>query len=241
MPNPIDNSFINTQFKTFVDFARGKDAGTKVRALIGNNGPERTIGAKSESVLNKIFFRLPSNKAVNNEVRTIFRASVARMFGGEEHIPASVKSAMKLGDYGKGRPLTAHRILAVQSALEQIAAKHDTLLQRGLAYYGDRHGPGGYANLVKLAFASCHGNPDAMDIVDNTSFRSSKPAAGSPAANRTSRSASRACSRTWRSSRPSPARTPPSTWRARKCSCWAASRCRARSSPASCRPPTARR
>lgn len=43
MPNPIDNSFINAQFKTFVDFARGKDAGTKVRALVGNEGQERTV------------------------------------------------------------------------------------------------------------------------------------------------------------------------------------------------------
>ena len=165
MPNSID-SFINAQFKTFVDFARGKDAGTKVRALVGNDGLERTVGAKSESVLNKIFFRVPSNKAVNNEVRTLFRTAVARMFGGEEHLPASVKTAMKLGDFGKGRPLTARRILAVQSALEQIAAKHDTLLQKGLAAYGDRHGNGASANLVKLAFASCHGNADAMDVVD---------------------------------------------------------------------------
>ncbi len=166
MPIDINDAFINAQFQNFVDFARGKGAGTKVRALIGNDGPERTVGAKSESVLNKIFFRVPSNKAVNNEVRTLFRAAVARMFGGEEHIPASVKTAMKLGDYGKGRPLTARRILAVQSALEQIAAKHDDLLQKGLGFYGDRHGIGASANLVKLAFASCHGNADAMDVVD---------------------------------------------------------------------------
>jgi hypothetical protein len=33
MPKPVDNAFINAQFKTFVDFARGKDAGTKVRGL----------------------------------------------------------------------------------------------------------------------------------------------------------------------------------------------------------------
>ena len=29
------------------------------------------------------------------------------MFGGEENIPKSVLDAMKLQDYGKGRPLTA--------------------------------------------------------------------------------------------------------------------------------------
>lgn len=165
MPIDINDAFINAQFKTFVDFARGKDADTKVRALIGNDGPERTVGAKSESVLNKIFFRVPSNKAVNNEVRTIFRASIIRMFGGETHIPASVKSAMKLGDYDKGRPLTARRILAVQSALEQIAAKHDDFLQRGLDAYGERAN-GLAADRVKTAYACCHGNADAMDAVD---------------------------------------------------------------------------
>jgi hypothetical protein len=165
MPNPIDNAFINAQFKNFVDFARNADAGTKVRTTIGNDGPLHTIAAKSESVLNKIFFRTRSNKSVNNEVRTLFRQSVARMFGGEEHIPAAVKSAMKMGDFGKGRPLTARRILAVQSALEQIAAKHDAFLQDGLNYYGDRDNGRG-ATLVKLAFSSCHGNADAMEIVD---------------------------------------------------------------------------
>ncbi len=29
------------------------------------------------------------------------------MFGGESHIPDSVKEAMKLEDYGKGKPITA--------------------------------------------------------------------------------------------------------------------------------------
>ena len=47
MPIDINDAFINAQFQTFVDFARGKDAGTKVRALIGNDGPEHTVGAKS--------------------------------------------------------------------------------------------------------------------------------------------------------------------------------------------------
>ena len=36
--------------------------------------------------------------------------AVADMFGGENHIPDSVKVAMKLEDYGKGKPLTARRI-----------------------------------------------------------------------------------------------------------------------------------
>ena len=164
MSNPlnVNDAFINAQFKTFVDFAKGKDENTKVQALIGNG--VHTIAAKSESIFNKLFIRTGANKSVNDEVRTLFRESVARMFGGEDHIPASVKSAMKMGDYGKGRPLTARRIMAVQTALEQIAAKHDELLQKGLDEYASREPV--FADRVKLAFASCHGNAEAMDIVD---------------------------------------------------------------------------
>ena len=37
------------------------------------------------------------------------------MFGGEDKIPANVKDAMKLEDYGHGRPLTVRRITIVKA------------------------------------------------------------------------------------------------------------------------------
>ena len=54
------------------------------------------------------------------------------MFGGENHIPDSVKAAMKLEDYGKGKPLTARRILAVKAAIDA-----DGTYDRLLATFGN--------------------------------------------------------------------------------------------------------
>lgn len=53
-------------------------------------------------------------------MRDLFRKSVADVFGGESRIPASVRKAMLLSDYGKGKPLTARRILAVKTAIEAV-------------------------------------------------------------------------------------------------------------------------
>ena len=41
------------------------------------------------------------------------------MFGGESRIPESVKDAMLLKDYDKGKPLTARRIMAVKAAIDK--------------------------------------------------------------------------------------------------------------------------
>lgn len=58
-------------------------------------------------------FRNAKQIADNNSARAQFMKAVADIFGGESHIPASVKAAMKWDDFdGKGRPLTARRIRA---------------------------------------------------------------------------------------------------------------------------------
>ena len=59
--------------------------------------------------------------AGNNMVRAEFKNAVVSVFGGEDKIPQSVKTAMKWDDFdGKGRPLTARRIRAT---LAQINAE----------------------------------------------------------------------------------------------------------------------
>ena len=40
------------------------------------------------------------------------------MFGGENRVPESVKKAMLMEDYDKGKPLTARRILAIKAAVD---------------------------------------------------------------------------------------------------------------------------
>ena len=55
---------------------------------------------------------------VNDRTRAIFRAAVVNMFGGENRVPESVKKAMLMEDYDKGKPLTARRIMAVKEAID---------------------------------------------------------------------------------------------------------------------------
>lgn len=63
-------------------------------------------------------FRSRENKEANDTTRELFRSAVAEMFGGEDNVPESVRAAMKMEDYGKGRPLTARRILTVKAAID---------------------------------------------------------------------------------------------------------------------------
>jgi len=49
-----------------------------------------------------------------NATFNAFMKAVGNMFGGVDHIPDNVKEAMKLEDYGKGKPLTARRRGALQ-------------------------------------------------------------------------------------------------------------------------------
>ncbi len=70
-------------------------------------------------------FRSRANKEANNATRELFKSAVAEMFGGEDHIPERVRAAMKMNDYGKGRPLTARRIMAVKTAIDAVIGDLD--------------------------------------------------------------------------------------------------------------------
>ena len=126
MPNTIDNKnlFLDTQFQQFVQFAEGAVAAGKEKAVARLSESElggivtRTIKPTSADWVGVGAGRLSSLKKANNTTREAFMKAVAEMFGGEDHIPGSVKDAMKLEDYGKGRPLTARRILAVKAAID---------------------------------------------------------------------------------------------------------------------------
>ena len=126
MPNTINNQnlFLDTQFQQFVQFAEGAVAAGKEKAVARLSESElggivtRTIKPTSADWVGVGAGRLSSLKKANNTTREAFMKAVAEMFGGEDHIPGSVKDAMKLEDYGKGRPLTARRILAVKAAID---------------------------------------------------------------------------------------------------------------------------
>ena len=122
----------NAQFRQFVDFAstaRANGSDSKI-AQIGTSGQGvdganplagRTIVPKSQWDFRGNIGRRAASRATNDSVRELFRNTLIEMFGGESKIPQSVKDAMKLQDYGKGKPLTARRILAVSAAATAAA------------------------------------------------------------------------------------------------------------------------
>ena len=116
--------FNTATFDAFVSFARTQEAAGKEKAVarvetsVQGGLETRTIKRASGDWVGVGPGRLGSLKDANNVARDLFRKAVADMFGGENHIPESVKEAMKLHDYGKGKPLTARRILAVKTAID---------------------------------------------------------------------------------------------------------------------------
>ena len=120
------NLFQNAQFQQFVDFAEAAAKAGKQKAIARLDAGElggianRTIKPGSGDWVGVGAGRLASLKKANNITRDAFMKAVSDMFGGMNRIPASVKEAMKLEDYGKGKPLTARRILAVKAAIDAV-------------------------------------------------------------------------------------------------------------------------
>ena len=116
---------INAQFTKFLQFAESQANPAKSEAIARVTGKEeslagRTISASTTDYVRGVFNwgkRSGADEAKNNETRAIFKKAVADIFGGVGKIPQNVKKAMLLGDYDKGKPLTARRIMAVQKAL----------------------------------------------------------------------------------------------------------------------------
>ncbi len=128
MPNNIELN--NAQFKVFTQFAaNAKDRGTHLKlatdALVGSDGAPRTIVSKHTDFYGNRF-RKKYNRDENNDVRTLFMNTVLEMFGKEDpnDLPEKVRIAMRLQDYGEGKPLTARRILAVSKAISEVAGQN---------------------------------------------------------------------------------------------------------------------
>ena len=120
---------VNNQFQKFYEFAQARKLEGKNTAIakLGGDAPadplaERSIVAKKGDFIGK--FRFQASKDVNNAVRDLFKRTVIDMFGGERNIPDSVKTAMLLKDYGKGKPLTARRIDAVATAIKKLGMEN---------------------------------------------------------------------------------------------------------------------
>ncbi|MBR6074513.1 MAG: hypothetical protein IKP87_04345, partial [Victivallales bacterium] len=134
---PINNiNGYNDAFKAFTDFATHAKSGSTI-AQVGGTGPlaGRTIVAKTGFDFIGNVGRRQESRDVNNAVRDLFKQAIADMFGGPDKIPESVRDAMKLSDFGKGKPLTARRILAVKTAVDQVAAKTSNCIAESKAHF----------------------------------------------------------------------------------------------------------
>ena len=115
MPTQINSNY-SANFQKFVDFARNAYATTGENTVVRFSGMPRGDyqGAFAS------FWRTSEMKAANDQVRDLFRKTVADMFGGERNIPDIVRDNMKLEDFGQGKPLTARRINLVKTAIDIV-------------------------------------------------------------------------------------------------------------------------
>ena len=118
MINALDSNGVSFQFSEFVKAAQSARNGKSIVRFLGEAGTAtvREVAVSKSDSIGKLC-RDTRVKTANDVTRQIFRQSVAAMFGGEENIPRSVKKAMLLADYDKGKPLSARRIIAVQNAV----------------------------------------------------------------------------------------------------------------------------
>ncbi len=162
----------NSQFDQFVQFAA--TSGEKDIARLGTTDNLGTRKVTAHTVDHVGALRRSSEAKVHNEAaRAAFKSAVANMFGGESRIPENVRAAMQLSDYGQGKPLTARRIIAVKTAVDEASAALDLAVQKAMDKFTswaayDTLSPAEQARgaaLVATAVKMCAGDKDALDSV----------------------------------------------------------------------------
>ena len=125
--NTINGNGMSLQFEEFARLAGASTKGTNVVRFLGSSDAA-TVHEVAVTTSDKVgkWFRSDGVKAANDTTRAIFRQSIVDMFGGEALIPDNVKEAMKLKDYGKGKPLTAKRIQIVKAAVDAAMREFPT-------------------------------------------------------------------------------------------------------------------
>ena len=189
----LDINGYNATFKAFTDFAKvmtqskgGMNSIARVEtgvdittgALAG-----RTVTASTTDSIRGLFkwFRSPDDQTANNETRKIFRDAINEMFGGDSKIPDSVRDAMRMADYDKGKPLTARRILIVKEAVDAAISAAKSEMRAAIAQAKDvakdsasivfshvpRDRKAEVDGLIDMAIGRCGGDKDALEIISN--------------------------------------------------------------------------
>ena len=161
----------NAQFDAFVQFAtsRGVSGGTALEGQQGADG-SFTVKAKSKWDFSGNIGRSAASKAMNDDIRATFKRAVLDMFGvsDESGLPESVRQAMKFDDYGKGKPLTARRICAVQTAVQQHVDSMAQALRDKIAACGVTVDDRIERRIAKMMDACCGGtsvNKEAFNLM----------------------------------------------------------------------------
>ena len=116
---------VSQQYDRFVEFAsqrndaRNQETIARATHLVdGNILKGRTIDVADDGDKIRKIKRSDALQRENDITRKLFRQAIIDIFGGEDKIPQSVKDAMRLKDYGQGKPLTVRRIMAVKAAVD---------------------------------------------------------------------------------------------------------------------------
>ncbi len=110
-----------TQFAA--DFGFKSKRVAKLDEPAQNGGAVRTIKASTTDSAYALR-RHTADKNANDAVRRMFKQTIIDLFGGENRIPSDVRKKMELGDYNKGKPLTARRIAMVKDAVIKVLIKN---------------------------------------------------------------------------------------------------------------------
>ena len=167
-----------SQYSAFTQFAQSE--GVKGSTILARkDGSRQADGSMSIEAKSKFDFvghiaRGKKSQDMNNEVRDLFKGSVIAMFGGKDEndvacLPDSIRAAMKFDDYGKGKPLTARRILAVQTAVDQyvkglvqqVEKKLAALQMKPAAWFDDEDD---LTDLIRTAVKASLDDKDALEL-----------------------------------------------------------------------------
>lgn len=185
MPNSI-SGYNNVDFQKFVDFANimsaTKDGANAIARVTENVSitdgalAGRKVESSDTDSIRGIFkwFRSADDKAANNETRRIFKEAIAAIFhNNESEIPDSVKDAMRMADFDKGKPLTARRILIVKEAIDAAAKAEfskatEVARDTGGIVFSHQAGKGREAEVYRIiddALKRCGQDRAALEIV----------------------------------------------------------------------------
>jgi hypothetical protein len=173
---------ISAQFNAFVNFANrctDENSIARLGTRIGSIevGFVNCIDVNENDVagIRGHISRTRTDRESNDEVRRLFAKTIANMFHGERNIPESVLTAMKLDDFGEGKPLTARRIRLVEAEIEKVVTSQKSLVDHIVGMIGDlvdpeELGPRGGVRFDLDLIIGSHGlerNGDMVSLLGN--------------------------------------------------------------------------